>query len=101
MATICDIGQLISCDPLYRDGKPCIAGTGVSVRRIVGWYNMGLCPEEIADQYGHLSLAQVHAAITYYHANKEEMDREIRVEEEEERRLFEEHQKQRSKDQRQ
>src|SRR3972149_5101583 len=93
MSTVCDIGQLISCDPQFRQGKPCIAGTGVSVRRIVGWYKMGLSPEEIADKYGHLSLAQVHAALTYYHANYEEMERDIQAEEEEEQRLYEEHQK--------
>ena len=87
MSTVCDIGQLISCDPQYRDGKPCIAGTGVSVRRIVGWYKSGVSPEEIADQYGHLSLAQVHAALAYYHANYEAMERDIRAEEEEEQQL--------------
>ena len=93
MSTICDIGQLISRDPNFRDGKPCIAGTGVSVRRVVGLYQAGLSPEEIADDFGHLSLAQVHAAITYYHANQEQMDKEIRAEEEEEERLFQEHQR--------
>ena len=93
MSTICDIGQLISRDPNFRDGKPCIAGTGVSVRRVVGLYQAGLSPEEIADDFGHLSLAQVHAAITYYHANQEQMDNEIRAEEEEEERLFQEHQR--------
>ena len=98
MSTICDIGQLISRDPNFRDGKPCIAGTGVSVRRVVGLYQAGSSPEEIADDFGHLSLAQVHAAIAYYHANQEQMDREIRAEEEEEERLYQEHQ--RSKEQR-
>ncbi|MCI0366580.1 MAG: DUF433 domain-containing protein, partial [Phycisphaerales bacterium] len=67
-----------------------IAGTGVSVRRIVGWYKMGMSPEEIADQYGHISLAQVHAALTYYHANQDEMERELTAEEVVQR-LYEEH----------
>ena len=93
MATVSDIGQLISCDPQFRQGRPCIAGTGVSVRRIVEWYKQGLTPEEIADEYGHLSLAQVHAALAYYHANYEEMERAMRAEEEEEQRLYEEHQR--------
>jgi len=26
-------------------------------------------PEEIAERIGHLSLAQVYAALAYYHAN--------------------------------
>jgi uncharacterized protein (DUF433 family) len=25
---------------------------------VAGWYKMGRSPEEIADQYGHLNLAQ-------------------------------------------
>jgi hypothetical protein len=35
---------------------------------------MGLIPEEIARKFGHLSLAQVHAALAYYHANKAEIE---------------------------
>ena len=91
MSTECDIGQLISHDPRIRGGRPCIAGTGVSVRRIVGWYKLGLTPEEIADRFGHLSLAQIHAALAYYHANYEEIEADIETEAQETRRLMEEH----------
>jgi uncharacterized protein (DUF433 family) len=35
---------------------------------------MGLIPEEIAGKFGHLSLAQVHAALAYYYANRTEID---------------------------
>jgi uncharacterized protein (DUF433 family) len=49
MATVTDIGTLITRSPGIRDGRPCVAGTGVSVLRIAGWYKMGLSPEEIAD----------------------------------------------------
>ena len=35
---------------------------------------MGFSPEEIADQYGHLSLAQVYAALAHYHANRDQME---------------------------
>jgi uncharacterized protein (DUF433 family) len=75
-ATI-NIGTLIDRDPDIRGGRPLIAGTGVTVQRIVGWYKQGLSPEEIAVRIGHLSLAQVHAALTYYHANREEVEAEI------------------------
>ena len=63
MATVTEIGSLISRDPEIRRGRPCIAGTGVSVRRIAVWHNMGYTPEEIVSNFGHLSLAQVHAAL--------------------------------------
>ena len=39
--------------------------------------NSGLTPEEIAAERITLTLAQVHAALAYYYANKEAMDAEI------------------------
>jgi uncharacterized protein (DUF433 family) len=67
-------------DPEIRAGRPCLAGTGVSVHRVVGWCKLGLTPGEIAERIGHLSLAQVHAALTYYHANQRQIDEEIAAE---------------------
>jgi uncharacterized protein (DUF433 family) len=69
-----DIGTLIARDDDVRAGRPRIAGTGVTVERIVSWYMLGVSPEEIADRIGHLSLAQVHAALAYFHANREEIE---------------------------
>jgi uncharacterized protein (DUF433 family) len=80
MATVTEIGSLISRRPDIRGGRPCIAGTSVSVRRIAQWYNMGLIPEEISRKFGHLSLAQVHAALAYYHANQAEIDADLEIE---------------------
>jgi len=81
-ATLPDIGTLITRSPDIRRGRPRIAGTGVTVRRIVGWYKMGLSPEEIAEEIGHLTLAQVYAALAYYHANRDEIEQDIAQEEE-------------------
>jgi uncharacterized protein (DUF433 family) len=75
-----DIGTLIERSPEIRKGRPCIAGTGVTVRRIAGWHNLGLIPEEIAAKIEHLTLAQIHAALAYYHANQEEIDTDIAAE---------------------
>ena len=68
------IGKLIDHDPRIRTGRPKIAGTGITVQRIVTWYKGGATPEEIAENFGYVSLAQVHAALAYYHANQEEME---------------------------
>ena len=57
-----------------------VAGTSVSVQRIAGWYKLGLSPEEIAENFGHISLAQVHAALAYYHSNREEIEAYLRDE---------------------
>ena len=84
MATITNIGTLIVRDPEIRGGRPILAGTGVTVRSIVIWYQQGLTPEQIVDQLGHLSLAQVYAALAYYHANRDEIEADLA----EEDRLF-------------
>jgi uncharacterized protein (DUF433 family) len=77
MPTVTDIGSLIVRSDDVRGGRPRIAGTGVTVRRIVGWYKQGLNAEEITTEIPHLSLAQVYAALTYYHANRDEIEADI------------------------
>jgi uncharacterized protein (DUF433 family) len=91
MATVTEIGTLISRRPEIRGGRPWIAGTGVSVRRIARWHNMGFIPEEIMQKFGHLSLAQVHAALTYYYANQTEIDDDLEAEDREAEALEREH----------
>ena len=81
MTSPVEIGTLLDRDPAIRAGRPKIVGTGVTVMRVAGWYKMGLTPEEIATQYGHLSLAQVHAALAYYHANPGEIEADLADEE--------------------
>jgi uncharacterized protein (DUF433 family) len=88
---ITDIGTLITTTPDVRGGRPRIAGTSVTVQRIVGWYKLGLTPEQIADEFGHLSLAQVYAALAYYHANRDEIEAAIAAEEETADRLERQH----------
>lgn len=78
MATLTDIGQLITQDP--HSNRPVIAGTRTSVRRIAGLYNQGNNAEEIARRLNHLTITQIYAALTYYHANRLEIDRDIAAE---------------------
>ncbi len=67
---------LIVKNPKLRDGRPIIAGTGVTVRTIVGHYKLGLTPEEIADEMD-LQLASIYAALAYYHLNRDEIEADI------------------------
>src|SRR5712691_9259580 len=77
MASVTEIGTLIDRDPKIRGGRPKIAGTGLTVSRIAVWYKMGMTPEEIALEYPHLTLAHVHAALAYYHVNRDEIEADI------------------------
>jgi uncharacterized protein (DUF433 family) len=77
MPSAVEIGSLIERQPGIRGGRPKIAGTGITVRSIAGCYKAGMSPEDIADEYPHLKLAQLHAALAYYHANREEIEADI------------------------
>ena len=76
-STSVDIGSLITSSPEIRGVRPRIAGTGITVMRIASWYKAGVDPEEIAERIGHLTVAQVYAALTYYHANRAEIDEDL------------------------
>ena len=75
-----DIGTLIIKSSDILGGRPRIAGTRVSVQRITAWYKMGLNAEEISERMGNVTLVQVYAALTYYHANREEIEGYIAAE---------------------
>jgi uncharacterized protein (DUF433 family) len=60
------------------DGVPVLAGTTIKVVELVqeqeAW---GWSPQEIHLQHPHLSLGQIHSALSYYWDHKEELDRDI------------------------
>jgi uncharacterized protein (DUF433 family) len=64
-------------------GRLRVEGTRITVNQIVACYKHGYSPEEIADQYPNLSLAQVYTALAYYHANKEAVEQDLDAEREE------------------
>jgi uncharacterized protein (DUF433 family) len=76
-----ELKTLIKRSVGIKSGTPHIAGTGVTIRTIARWYKLGLSAEEIAGEIPHLNLAQVYAALAYYHANRASMDRDMAVEE--------------------
>jgi uncharacterized protein (DUF433 family) len=77
MSSATDIGTLVTCSPDIGNGRPVITGTKISVRRVVVLYKQGASAEEIARRMRHLSLAQVYAALAYYHANRDEIEADL------------------------
>ena len=77
MTETINIGTLIDHSPDVHSNRPKLAGTGVTVRRIAGWYTLGCTPEDIVRKLPYLTLAQVHAALAYYHANREEVEHDL------------------------
>lgn len=59
-------------------GVAYITGTTAKVIEIVlAKETSGLTPEELQQDLPHLTLAQIYAALAYYHQHKEELDAEI------------------------
>ena len=85
-----ELGTLLVSSPDVCGGRLRIEGTRITVSQTVVLYKQGYSPEEIADQYSHLSLAQVYTALAYYHANKEEIEADLVAEKEEADRLEQE-----------
>ncbi len=58
-------------------GFPIIDGSRITVRLIAQLVKTGSSAEEILASYPHLSLAQIHDAISYYFDHREEIEQDI------------------------
>jgi uncharacterized protein (DUF433 family) len=76
------MGGLITRDARLHNGRPIIAGTGNTVRATAFMYRQGHSPEDIAGELP-LTLAQVYAALTYYHLHTDEIEADIQADSEE------------------
>ncbi len=63
-------------------GEPIITASRTTVKRVAGYYKLGMNADEICDALTHLSPAEVHAALTYYFDCREEIERLIEEEDE-------------------
>src|SRR5688572_19163190 len=64
----------ITKDPEVCGGRACIDGTRIRVLDIVCLQRQGLPPEKVIEVYPPLNLAQVHAALSYYYENPQEIE---------------------------
>ncbi len=63
--------------PGIAGGKPRIAGHRIRVQDVVIWHqDLRMRPEEIAQEY-ELTLAEVYAALAYYHDHRGQIDKII------------------------
>ncbi len=59
-------------------GSPVIAGTKFPVRSVVSYVlRQGVTPEELVAEFPHISLAQVHDALSYYYDNQKDVDEDL------------------------
>ena len=58
-------------------GSPIIKGTRIPVKSIVIHYQSGMPIEDILEGYPSLTPAQLFDALSFYHDNKEEINKDI------------------------
>jgi uncharacterized protein (DUF433 family) len=63
-------------------GKPRIAGHRIRVQDIVVWTEEGQSADEIVADFLQLGLADVYAALAYYHDHRVQIDKDIHEDEE-------------------
>lgn len=64
----------------YCGGKAAIDDTRVRVNNVAFLAKQGLTPQQILEHYPDLTLAQVHAALTYYYDRTDEIEAELAAE---------------------
>ncbi len=94
--TSVDIGQFIYSRPDFRSGRPCIAGTGMSVHAVAARHLQGRSVDDIADGVPDIPRSHIYAALAYYFANREQIDADLAADEAEHDRLYEEWKRSRS-----
>ena len=68
------VADHIEITPEVCGGRPRIAGHRITVQNIVLCHERGgMSPDEIASKYPGLTLADVYAALAYYHDHREEI----------------------------
>ena len=71
----------ISRTPGVCGGKTCIAGHRVRVLDVVVWHeHQGMTPDEIVTHIPTISLADVHATLSYYFDHIDEIQQEMQEE---------------------
>ena len=68
--------------PRVCGGKATIDGRRVRVMDIVILHQDDYTPEEMLEEYDFLNLAQIHAALSYYYENPEEIDAQLKADRE-------------------
>jgi uncharacterized protein (DUF433 family) len=83
VAMVSVISEHIEITPGVCGGKPRIAGHRITVQNVVIWHEKtGMSPDEIVSQYPSITLADVYAALAYYHDNLEKIRVLIEADEE-------------------
>ncbi|MEK7217243.1 MAG: DUF433 domain-containing protein [Chloroflexota bacterium] len=68
------IGSLLVARPGYREGRPCLRGTGITVHQVAAAHLQGFTAEEICQQNPDLDPSLFYAALAFYFANRNQIE---------------------------
>jgi uncharacterized protein (DUF433 family) len=83
MATQPTLDERIETTAGVCGGKPRISGHRIRVQDIAAWHELqGMSPDEIVAGYPQLTLADVYAALACYYAHRDEIQEQMKSDEE-------------------
>jgi uncharacterized protein (DUF433 family) len=72
-----DLNSLLVSKPGYRNGWPCLRGTGITVHSVAATYMNGWTVEMLCKENPHLDRSLFYAALAYYFANKKLVEQQL------------------------
>jgi uncharacterized protein (DUF433 family) len=78
MATISfSLDSLFESDPDYRQGRPCLKGTGITVHSVAAAHLRGASVQDMCGSNPDLDPSLFHAALAYYFANRKQVEADL------------------------
>ncbi|MEX0784117.1 MAG: DUF433 domain-containing protein [Dehalococcoidia bacterium] len=73
-----DISSLLVVKDGYRNGWPVLKGSTITVHNLSIAHNQGRSAEQLAEDLPYIDRSVIYAALAYYYANRERVERELR-----------------------
>jgi uncharacterized protein (DUF433 family) len=73
-----DIGTLLIVKEGYRNGWPVLKGSTITVHNLSVAHNQGRSVEQLAEDLPYIDRSVIYAALAYYYANRERVERELK-----------------------
>lgn len=72
-----DLNSLLVSKPGYRNGWPCLRGTGITVHNVGVRFSQGVTIQEMCEYNPDLDPSLFYAAVAYYLANRELIEQQL------------------------